>query len=291
MQIQRKRAVKTAKVAAPILTLLIAAVSVFALGFGQVFAVGRANPKATGGVGYEAYSLQRYADFNAQQTNTACAVNVSGNWKVDFALSDSTHNPSLYDLSLTQTEASLTGTGQYPSPGPYQYARDATGAISGNTVNLTAVYTLGAVGATMQMTGSVQADGSLAGTWTDNFDGSRSGTWATTSASTATAMVTGCDGKGLFHYSDVNGAWYDVDVKYVHVMGDSTWFAGPVVAGSVGSGNWLSAKVQDGGTPGTSGDQIWGSFTTEAQAKLWVALMQNPSDGAFAINSGNLVVH
>ncbi len=100
-----------------------------------------------------------------------------------------------------------------------------------------------------------------------------------------------CTGKGVFNYSDADGNFYQVDVQYVNVSGNEAWFAGPVVSGNVGAGNWLFAKVLDGGEPSIGLDKIWGSFTTEATAKAGVATMSNPGDGAFDITSGNLQVH
>lgn len=257
-------------------------------------AAGKAAPKATGGVGYTANGLQRYAEFNAIETTNTCSAawDVTGTWKLDFALTGGSYDPSLYDLTLAQTGSTLTGLGQYPSPGPYAYAWTAAGTISGNSITLVDTYTLGAIGTTMNMTGTIASNGTLSGTWDDNYlGGTRTGTWVSTLGNATKVFGSGCTGKGVFNYSDANGNFYQVDVQYVNVSGNETWFAGPVVSGNVGAGNWLFAKVLDGGTPGSNGDQIWGSFVTEAAAKAGVASMSAPVDGPFTITSGNLVVH
>jgi hypothetical protein len=80
-----------------------------------------------------------------------------------------------------------------------------------------------------------------------------------------------------------------VDVQYVVISGKTAWFAGPVVSGNVGTGQWLFTKVVDKG--GKNKDQIWGSFTTDSAAKNGVATMANPGDGPFTITSGNIQVH
>ena len=107
----------------------------------------------------------------------------SGSYKLDFSVdpNSSSYDSSLYDLSLTQNGQSLTGTGQYPSPGPYAYAWTATGTITGNTISLTDVYTQGAVGTTMHMNGTIASDGTMSGTWDDNYGGGRTGLWKSVS--------------------------------------------------------------------------------------------------------------
>lgn len=262
-----------------------------------VLAAGKAAPAATGGVGYMAYGLQRSAEFNAHQSGTTCSSewNVTGNYNLAFNL---TGDPTQYvhDAALTQAGTVLSGTGGYPAGGPHVYEWLITaGTVSGNTINFTANYTLGADAltplTTMHVTGVIAPNGTMSGTWDDNYaGGSRTGQWSSVSGN-AISVANGCNGKGTFHYSDVNGNWYYVDVQYVKVVGTDTWFAGPVTSGNVGAGQWLFAKVHDGGTPGRNGDQVWGSFTTESAAKLGVAAGSTPGDGPFSISSGNLVVH
>ncbi len=256
------------------------------------FAAGKAAPKATGGVGYTAYGVQRSAEFSAIESTTNCSSSwdVTGTYVLDFKLNG---DPTIYshDAFLTQTGTSVSGNGGYPVGGPYAYSWHITsGSVTGNTVSLSILYDTGATGTVMTMAGSIASNGTMSGTWQDNFGGTRNGTWATNSGN-ATKVAEGCTGKGTFNYSDVNGNFYTVDVQYVNVSGNETWFAGPVVSGNVGAGNWLFAKVKDVGTPGSSGDQIWGSFATQAQAINGVATMSIPADGPFNITSGNLVVH
>lgn len=102
-------------------------------------------------------------------------------------------------------------------------------------------------------------------------------------------------GKGFFFYRDANGDWYRVKIQLVAVDGKDAFFAGPVVKASQTSwvGQWLYAKVHDGGSPGKNGDMIWGTFTDEASAKAHFSgnNLTNPSGGAFAVAGGNLVVH
>lgn len=248
-------------------------------------AAGKAAPKTTGGVGYTAYGLQRNAEFNAIETTTNCLIsdwNLDGNWALGF---NSTLYPSgnPYAHSVTITGATATGS----STGN---TYTATVSVVGNSVTIVATYLVGSAAFPYSYTanGTISGAGTLSGTWTGT-DGD-SGTWSSTSG-TAVQTVTGCTGKGMFKYSDVNGNFYTVDVQYVNVSGNEAWFAGPVVSGNVGAGNWLFAKVLDGGEPSVGVDQIWGSFTTEAAAKVGVASMSNPGDGFFTITSGNLQVH
>lgn len=251
--------------------------------------------KATGEVGYEAGGLQCYAEFNAFELTSASSVdwNLSGIWIFDFDLSGA--GSYLHDAVLSQTGTSITGNGGHVA-GAATYAFEWTitsASITGVNVEFTMEYTVGAVGTTMTMIGTVNpADGTMAGTWTDDYlGGVRTGSWSSTSGA-AIQTVTGFDGKGMFHYSDVNGNWYYADVKYVNVDGADAYFAGLVTSASSASwvGNWVSVAVHDGGEPAYLVDAVWGIFTDMNTAKLNVANKVKPN-GKFDITSGNLQVH
>jgi Ca2+-binding RTX toxin-like protein len=118
--------------------------------------------------------------------------NVAGNYNIGFQV---TGDPTVYthDAQLTQTGSSVDGVGGYPAGVPHTYAWDVTsGAVSGNTINLTVIYTLGAVGTVMNMTGTIASDGTMSGTWTDNFGGSRAGTWQTSLGAAVRVTPEGC---------------------------------------------------------------------------------------------------
>jgi hypothetical protein len=106
---------------------------------------------------------------------------LTGNWTIDFALDGGGNNPYLYNLTLVQNGTTLTGLGQYPDPGPYQYAWNAVGTITDNTFSLVATYYLGANGTVMNMSGTIAPDGKISGTWNDNYGGVRTGTWSSVS--------------------------------------------------------------------------------------------------------------
>lgn len=265
-------------------------------------------PKTTGGIGYTAYSdVQRHLEFNAIQSKTdTCGTfwDVTSVTSFSFYLGSDLTTPYTHDATLTQSGQSITGVGggfpvtgigPPPSNPPYSYWWHVTaGTVSGNVFNLTWVYdgAPDAAGAVTTMTGTIAPNGSIAGTWQDNYpppSGSRTGTF-TAPAGSATAYATYC-GKGNAYYSDASGLWYFVNVKAVSVSGADAWFAGPVIAGNVGVGNWLFVKVHDGGEPGKLVDQAWGSFTDEISAVNGVTGHVAPGDGPFTITSGNLQVH
>lgn len=247
------------------------------------------NPGASGSVGYSAYGLQRWAQFDVSQGNTACAKwNVQGTWTVDL-LYGGGHN--VHDMTLSQTGGNVTGSGGYPAGGPYTYSWNLTGTTSADNVNFTVNYVTGAPGTVMTMTGTIDSLGHMSGNWTDNYGGTRNGTWSTTTgAATQNAL---CSGTGSFRYADNNGNVYRVNVQYVKVSGNTAYFAGPVT-GSVPfawMSNWLYAKVLDSGAPWGSGDQLWGSFYSMADAKTHFGNLDNPGDGPFPLSVGNLTVH
>lgn len=106
--------------------------------------------------------------------------NLSGNWIWDFEYLGGHY---AHDASLTQTGNAITGSGGYPTgSSSYSYAWQITSAtVNGDTVNFTMDYTVGAVGTTMTMMGTINPDGTMSGTWSDNYGGPRTGTWTSTS--------------------------------------------------------------------------------------------------------------
>src|SRR3990167_3103396 len=207
--------------------------ALFFLSASVAFAEGKAAPKATGGVGYDAYGLQRHAEFNAIETSNTCSyADITGTYVIAFKLDPDTVTTFPHDAFLTQTGSSVGGNGGYLA-GALTYSFEwliDTGTVTGNTINLSMHYTVGAVGTTMTMVGTIAPDGSLSGTWTDNFGGTRTGTWASTSGNAT--VLAGCTGKGTFHYSDINGDWYYANVQYVNVDGTDAYFAGLVTSAS-----------------------------------------------------------
>ena len=251
-------------------------------------------PKTTGDVGYSAFGLQRHFTFNAiQSSKDTCGTfwNVEGVKQFSFRLTGDTTDYT-HRVSLTQNGQNLTGSGGFPLTGAETYHWNVTGgSVNGTAFSLTWAYdglAPDAVGVVHQMTGIIAAGGSISGTWTDNYQGgTRTGTFT---APAASAVGTQYCGKGNASYTDTDGEGYFVNVKAVNVVGDDAWFAGPVVDGNVGAGQWLFAMVHDGGEPAYLVDNIGGYFTDEATALQSVINKTDPGD-LFPITSGNLQVH
>ncbi|MEK7602369.1 MAG: hypothetical protein AAB472_02695 [Patescibacteria group bacterium] len=111
--------------------------------------------------------------------------NTSNNYVVAFDYQGTAY---AHDLALVQdVGGNLTGNGGYPVGGAHSYTWVLTGGtVSGDTIDITANYTAPSDATTpltvMHMTGTVASDGSMSGTWNDNYQGGvRSGTWTTTS--------------------------------------------------------------------------------------------------------------
>jgi hypothetical protein len=130
--------------------------------------------------------------------------------------------PYDHDLFLTDTNDVLSGNGGYVVGGPYSYTWDVvTGSVSGDIISINAVYTGGpdAAGATMQMVGTIAADGSMSGTWQDNYQGgNRAGTWSTFAGNAEKTYAT-CEISDFVKiiappsdaYKGVDNIWYTVD--------------------------------------------------------------------------------
>ena len=93
----------------------------------------------------------------------------------------------LHDMSLAQdSSGNLTGSGGNPAGGPhvYEWTIDS-GSVSGDSIDFTVHYTMGSDATspltTMHVLGTIASNGTMSGTWTDNYQGgSRAGTWETT---------------------------------------------------------------------------------------------------------------
>lgn len=119
--------------------------------------------------------------------------NTSGNYVVNFNYLGPNY---AHDMTLAQDGlGNLTGSGGNPAGGPYVYTWALTsGSVSGNSIDFLANYTAPASATTplttMHVMGIVAPDGSMSGTWSDNYQGgSRSGTWMTTSGNAVAINV------------------------------------------------------------------------------------------------------
>jgi hypothetical protein len=165
--------------------------------------------------------------------------NVKGNWILSFEYQGGHY---AHGATFNQTNDTIDGVnGGYPAGGPFSYTWDImNGSISANAINYTAVFTGSpdATGTIWHVTGTIDADGSMSGTWDDNYmGGNRTGTWASTSGA-AVKTHTGDSGwTGLFtstiqpftFVTDTYGAgsWHvnlrDADLPGTGVLYMSVW--------------------------------------------------------------------
>lgn len=140
-------------------------------------------------------ALSMIASFSFISTAEAVTPtwNTTGSYNVDFTCDIGCSGTYGHDMDLTQDgTGNLTGSGGYPADGAHVYHWALTsGTVSGNTINFSADYTLGAIGTTMIVSGTVAGDGTMSGTWSDNYGGTRSGTWETTSGNATLITDTG----------------------------------------------------------------------------------------------------
>ncbi len=131
------------------------------------------------------------AVFVPMNVGAATTWDVTGNYVTGFQL---TGDPTVYshDMVLSQDILdNVSGNGGYPAGGPFTFAWNVTsGNVTGNTITLISDYTLGAVGTTMNMVGTIALDGSMSGTWNDNYGGGyREGTWSTSSGNASQSVT------------------------------------------------------------------------------------------------------
>lgn len=121
--------------------------------------------------------------------------NVTGSYVASF-------DGYLHDMFLTQDNlGNVTGNGGYLTGNTYTYAWTITsGTVSGNMISLTADYTLGAIGTTMHMTGTIAPNGIMSGIWDDNYNGIRNGTWSTTNGNAVLLGSLAAEDFGVVNY-------------------------------------------------------------------------------------------
>ncbi len=101
---------------------------------------------------------------------------VSGNWNFNI---ESTVWPGIYSKTMTIVQDStgnITGTG-FNVPAGYTW--NVTGNVSGNTINLSLSYDAPMSGYVATLIGTIASDGTMTGTWSDNWY-SDSGSWEST---------------------------------------------------------------------------------------------------------------
>ncbi len=145
--------------------------------------------KLLGSLGVGALMLAAVVVGPAPTQAAAPTWDTTGSYVVSFEYLGSYY---AHDMSLVQDGAgALTGSGGHPAGGPFVYTWVLTsGSVSDNNVTFTANYTASADAVTPQTTmivmGTVAPDGSMSGTWTDNYQGqARGGSWETTSGQAA----------------------------------------------------------------------------------------------------------
>ncbi len=119
---------------------------------------------------------------------SAAPWNITGNYvaAVNYLGTDYSH-----DMVLSQDDlGNLTGHGGSPAGSNVYTWVITSGTVTGNTFDFLANYTATADAVTPQtvlhVMGTIASDGTLSGTWSDNYQGgSRSGTWTTTSGMAA----------------------------------------------------------------------------------------------------------
>lgn len=111
-----------------------------------------------------------------------------------------------HDMVLTQdSSGNLTGNGGSPAGANVYTWTITSGSVSGNTIDFLADYTATADAVTpqttMHATGTIASDGTMSGTWSDNYQGGdRAGTWATASGTAVSLGTLAAEDFGVVDY-------------------------------------------------------------------------------------------
>lgn len=133
--------------------------------------------------------------------------NVNGVYTLDFEYGGAHY---VHDATISGQDGAgnfMIEGGYAAGAAVYDYEWNGTGNVAGTTLTMSTDYTVGAPGTHMDMTGTIAPDGTLSGTWTDNFGGARAGTWTSatgvaTQTSDAEVVVTTANPHGWVFVDD-----------------------------------------------------------------------------------------
>ncbi len=157
----------------------------------------------------------------------APAWNTSGSWVLAF---DYLGTPYPHDMTLVQdVDGNLTGNGGNPAGGAHVYTWVITsGSVNDSTIDFYADYTASADAVvpqtTMHVTGTIAADGTMSGTWTDNYQGGvRGGTWTSTSGVASEMYLPVITGGGNIYDAKGKKVWtFGSDVGFMAASASET---------------------------------------------------------------------
>jgi hypothetical protein len=144
-----------------------------------------------------------------------------------------------HNMTLVQNESGqLSGNGGSPAGANVYYWNVQNGMVTGNSIEFTANYTATPDAVTplttMSVVGTIAANGSMSGTWSDNYaGGSRSGTWNTTSGTAASYTNTASSTVTVTVEKFIQGSMATADTAdFADFPMTATWDAENIGAGS-----------------------------------------------------------
>ncbi len=147
--------------------------------------------------------------FLPAKATVAPSWDATGHYTIAF---DYGGTPYSHDMDLVQdSSGSLTGSGGSPVGAHTYHWVLNSGSVEGNTINFSANYTASADAVTpltvLNVTGTVAPNGTMSGTWSDNYQGgSRSGTWTTTAGAPLSLGTLSAEDFGVVNY-DTGLGW------------------------------------------------------------------------------------
>ncbi len=185
-----------------------------------------------------------------------------------------------HDMTLTQAaNGTLTGNGGSPAGANVYTWVLTSGTVSGNMVHFTANYTATADAVTpqtiMHVVGTIAANGTMSGTWSDNYqNGARSGTWTSTTGTADTLGALAAEDFGVVNYDTglgilkgytagfglTDATFEDVQSVVVKLYSGATLLQTNTATAQVGidiTGNQISSPFDVQGTFNYAADGYW----------------------------------
>jgi hypothetical protein len=203
---------------------------------------------------------------------------VTGDYVVQMGYLGDTY---AHDMSLAQNDAgNLTGDGGHPAGGAHTYSWVLdSGTVSGSDIHFTAHYTAGADAVTplttLHATGTIASNGTMSGTWSDNYQGgSRSGTWSTSGGTAEMLGSLAAEDFGVVNYNTglgqlkgytagfglTDATFEDVQSVVVKLYSGSTLLQTNTATAKVGmdiTGSQISSPFDVSGTFDYAADGYW----------------------------------
>jgi len=179
--------------------------------------------------------------LSREYTKTYQRWSLVGDWVLEFDLNPPGGTLYIHDMSITdENDVSFSGTGAYPTGGPYTITWVVTGTKGGSGVSITALIEYDGSSYYVNAIGIIALDGTMSGTWSNP---SQSGTWRSISGNAVYQGDIGTGWSGYFNFAELPPFTFTTDE-----FGSASWHLNLRDSDFGGAGTYtLSVWINDAG--------------------------------------------